>query len=89
MRQDECLNEAEAHDHDEPEAEQDIAHQAEPTGLQGLPGVEARHAEEAEEAHGAGEHMHYGPPGAGHGREDVRRMEHPDKHVTNTRHHSG
>ena len=57
LRQDEGLDEAEAHDEHQPEAQQDIADQSEPAGLHGLPGIDSRQAEQPEEAHGAGDHV--------------------------------
>src|SRR5665647_2840456 len=88
MRQDEGLNEAEAHDQHHPEAEQEVADQPKPAGLYCLPGIEPRQAQHSEEGHRAGKNVNDLPTGCGDRRRDVGWMEDPDEHVTCPRYQS-
>ena len=87
MRQDEGFDEAEAHDHHQPEAEQEVPDQPEPAGLRCLPGIDARPVPSSPKNDMAqamtwtiSQRVVVTDDG------DVGRMEDPDEHVTNPGH---
>ena len=85
MRKNESLNEAEAHDQDEPSAQQDVAEEPQPARPHRLLRVQARHAEHPENGHRAGDDVHGLPSRCGDRCRDVCRMEDSHQHVTHSR----